>query len=267
MSDIKVTANYYQNFDADYDLDVPAEGYGGWQRAEIELSRENTAVVVMHAWDTGTREQFPGWYRCVEYIPRAEAIARDVFPSLLAGVRAAGVPLFHVVGSGDYFKSYPGYQHAVDLASPEPEAPEIIASSPSTDKLHAFRSRNVHLGPHNEADVAAGFSVIDFSPTAKPVGKEGIAQNAHQLFALCKEAGVNHLIYAGFAIDACLLMSPGGMIDMSRHGILCSAFRQAVTSVENKETARDELCKQIALWRVALYFGFVFDVPDFLEAL
>ena len=49
---------------------------------------------------SGTPEQFAGWYRCVEYIPRANAICRTVFPKLLGGVRAAGVPLFHVVGGG-----------------------------------------------------------------------------------------------------------------------------------------------------------------------
>ncbi|MBI1929948.1 hypothetical protein HYR99_37565 [Candidatus Poribacteria bacterium] len=48
---------------------------------------------------------------------------------------------------------------------------------------------------------------------------------------------------------------------------MCSAFRQAVTAVENKETARAELCKEIGLWRVALAFGFVFDVDTFIGAL
>jgi len=54
---------------------------------------------------------------------------------------------------------------------------------------------------------------------------------------------------------------------MSRHGILCSALRQAVTAVENKETARDQLCKEVGLWRVAVGFGFVYDVDDFVAAL
>ena len=48
---------------------------------------------------------------------------------------------------------------------------------------------------------------------------------------------------------------------------MCSAFRQAVTAVKNKKTARSELCKEIALWRVALAFGFVFDVDMFVSAL
>lgn len=54
---------------------------------------------------------------------------------------------------------------------------------------------------------------------------------------------------------------------MARHGVICSALRQAVTAVENRETARLELCKEIALWRVALAYGFVFDVSAFVAAL
>ena len=53
--EIRLPASYYQQFDADFKLDVPGEGYGGWRKSEIEISRDHTAVVVMHAWDMGTR--------------------------------------------------------------------------------------------------------------------------------------------------------------------------------------------------------------------
>jgi hypothetical protein len=62
-------------------------------------------------------------------------------------------------------------------------------------------------------------------------------------------------------------MSPGGMVDMRRTGMICSALRQAVTAVENRESARLESHKEEALWRVALAFGFVFDVDDFVTQL
>jgi hypothetical protein len=57
------------------------------------------------------------------------------------------------------------------------------------------------------------------------------------------------------------------MAEMSAHGVMCSAFRQATTAVENRETARTEAGKENALWRVALAFGFVFNVDDFVAAL
>ncbi len=54
---------------------------------------------------------------------------------------------------------------------------------------------------------------------------------------------------------------------MSRHGIMCSTIREATTAVENRETAREELAKEIALWRVAIAFGYVFNLDDFVAAL
>jgi len=276
---MKVRASYYQQFDADPTLDVPGEGYGGWKRATIEIAPERTAVVVMHAWDCGAPDEFPGWRRCVEYIPRAEEICRTVFPPLLAAVRKSELRLFHVVSSGDYYKDYTGYKLAVELAGegeacPEqsrraPAEPPVegIEPDPSLVRLREFRSEHVFVGKRNQEDVRRGFERLDFAPEAKPMSDEPIAENDHQLFAVCKHFGVTHLIYTGFAINWCLLLSPGGMHDMSRRGLMCSVIRQATAAVENRETAREELCKQIALWRVALAFGFVFDVDDFTAAL
>lgn len=267
MKTISLPAHYYQQFDADFALEVPGEGYGGWQQATIDLSAEHTAVVVMHAWDTGTRQQFPGWHRAVEYIPRSVEISRTIFPGLLGAVRNSALPLFHVVGGGDYYRKCPGYQRAVALAGPSPGPLPQVDRDPVLDQLRAFRSEQVFVGSHNRADVERGFGDLNFLPEARPLDHEGVAEDGHQLFALCKERGVNHLIYAGFAINWCLLLSPGGMADMSQRGVMCSALRQAVTAVENKETARQELCKELGLWRVALAYGFVFDVDALVEAL
>ncbi len=267
MSVVKCPAWFYQQFDADFSLDVPGEGYGGWQREEIPLALNHTAVVVMHAWDCGTYEDYPGWWRAVEEIPRTYQICRTVFPPLLAGVRAAGLPLFHVVGAGDYYQELPGYRRAVELAGPPPAPLETVESDPVLEELRLFHLNRVFPGEANREDIRRGSPHLDFPAEARPRDAEGVAENGHQLFALCREAGVNHLIYAGFAINWCLLMSPGGMLEMSRRGVLCSAFRQATCAVERKETVREELNKEEGLWRVSVEFGFVFDVDDFLAAL
>lgn len=268
MSNLTIPAHYYQQFDADFTLDVPAEGYGGWKKANLEIDPAHTAVVVMHAWDCGTREQYPGWHRAVEYIERSYQICRNVFPPLLSAVRASPLHLMHVVsGAHPNLTDYPGHRRALELAAPEPEPMEQIEADPTLDQMRQFRGENVFVGTHNDEDVRRGFARLDFPPEAKPQGDEGIAATGNQLFALCKDAGVNHLIYAGFAINWCILLSPGGMFDMSKYGLMCSAFRQAVTAVENKESARQEMAKELGLWRVALAFGFVFDVDEFVKSL
>ena len=269
MSDkaLNIPAWYYRHFDADYHRDPPELGFGGWRQQTLEFSRAHTAVVVMHTWDTRTPQDYPGWWRCGPFIPRANAILRDVFPPLLKAIRQNGLTLFHVVGGGDYWHRYPGYQRTLKLNAPAPQEFPKVSADPYHTALRQFKRKSVFVGLHNEADVAQGFAHNDFPPQTRPLDHEGIAENGPQLFALCQEEGINHLVYAGFAINWCLLLSPGGMHDMSQYGLMCSALRQAVTAVENKESAPNQGAKEIALWRTALEFGFVFDVPDFQNAL
>ena len=183
-------------------------------------------------------------------------------------MRHSPLKLFHVVAGNQDVAQYPGFQRAQQLAADlTPVAAPWITPDPVYQELREFRRQHVFVGPHNESDVERGFAKLDFLPTARPLDAEGVARDSYQLYALCREAKINHLIYMGFAINWCLLTQPGGMIDMSRMGMMCSAFRQAVTAVENKETARGELNKEEGLWRTALNYGFVFDVDPFIDAL
>lgn len=263
---LRLPAGLYRQFDADHTRDVPGEAYAGWSTVEVELAPAHTALVVMHAWDCGEPAAYPGWRRAVEYTPRADKILRDVFPPLLAAVRAAQLPVFHVVGARDYYSHLPGHRRAVQLAGKSP-APVRVAPDETYRAQQRQRTSVGSPGAHNLTDIAAGFARLDFAPQARPVGDEGIAENGDQLAALCREQGINHLIYVGFALNWCLLMSPGGMVDMSRYGCLCSTIAEATTAVENRETAREEREKQQALWRVSVEFGFVFRLPDILTAL
>ncbi len=266
MNPVKLPASYYQQFDADYTREVPGEGYAGWQQGEVELAPKHTALVVMHAWDCGGLEEWPGWRRAVEYYPRAVKIAQEVFPDLLAAVRASPLPVFHVVGGNDYYQNLPGYQKTLAIAGASPVFKPVVRD-PVYERLQQFRSDHVFVGERNRPDVEEGRKFIKFLPAAEPREGEFIAEDSHQLAALCREFGINHLIYTGFAINWCLLMSPGGMVELDRYGVMCSTIREAVTAVENAETAREEREKQQALWRVSLQFGFVFGVDDFKKAI
>jgi hypothetical protein len=264
---ITLPTGFYQQFDADGSRDVPAEGYGGWRSAELPLNLDATAVVVMHAWGTGTREAFPGWHRAVEYIPRADAILREELPRLLTAVRASRLRLYHIASQASYCAGLPGFRRAVRLTGRKPEPFPPPPVDPVAEELRRFRTASVFPGSHNIPDIDRGFASTGFPAGARPEGDEGVAADAEQLHALCRADGITHLVYAGFAINWCLLMSAGGMLDMSRRGFLCSAIRQAVTAVENKETARGQLCKELALWRVSVAFGFVYELDDFLNAI
>ncbi|MDZ4860745.1 MAG: hypothetical protein SGI88_17355 [Candidatus Hydrogenedentes bacterium] len=264
---LRIPVNYYQHFSADFTRAVPEEGFGGWKKTELEFAPDHTGIVVMHAWDCGAYEEFPGWHCAVPYIPRAAEVCRQLYPNLLATIRSSPLPLMHVVSSAGYYKERPGYKRAVELSGPSPAGPEHAKPDPLRDKLAGFKQANVFPGMANIPDIQKGFGRLDFDPYAMPLDSEYICEDGHQLFAVCKKLEINHLIYGGFAIDGCLLISPGGMVDMNERGMMCSALRQAVVAIESKESAHNQFAKELALWRVALLFGFVFDVDDFTTAL
>lgn len=265
---VNVKVCYYRQYDADLDLEIPAEAYAGWSKEELPFDLSRTALVVMHAMDCGTAADYPGWYRAVEYLPRANEIAREVFPSLLREVRAAGMTVYHVPMEESLALGSAGYNRARRMtASASAETEVKLPVQPWVNRLLEFKRKNVSPGIGNIDDIARGYPGMKFYESARPMANEDIVINGEQLFELCREDGIDHLIYIGFAINWCLLMSPGGMFEMSRRGLLCSTISEAVTAVERKETARYSLEKESALWRISLAFGFVFELEDLIEAI
>lgn len=264
---MKLPAHYYRQHDADLCRDVPEESFGGWATTTVEINPVRTALVVMHAYDCGTPEEFPGWFRCCPENIAAARVAATVLTPLLAAVRAAGWPVLHVAAGMSYCRGMPGYARAVALAGPEPELAHKAVRDPVSERLQQARRELAFPGAHNQADCDHGWQHTGFLPAAAPIGNEGIAANAHQLAALATTASVNHLIYTGFFLDWCLLMAHGGMVDMARRGFICSVIRDGVVAVENRESAPQRLALAIGLWRVSLEFGFVFDASDFCQAL
>lgn len=258
---------YYQQFDADFSLEFPGEGYGGWKQTSLPIDTDKTALVIMHAWDAGSRDEFPGWHRAVEYIPRSYEIANGVLKDILATARAHGLKIYHVVGDGTYYREMPGYRYAAELAGEDfPKLPQAESDITRLER-NAFKSAKSFPGRHNQADVDRGFGQLGFIQSVLPAGVEPIVKNAEQLFAVAAADGVNHLIYSGFAINYCLQYSPAGMLDMGRRGFTCSAIRQATTAVERKESVRHEEHKEYALWLTAMMFGFVYDAEDVIKMI
>ncbi|MFC5650535.1 hypothetical protein ACFPYJ_15670 [Paenibacillus solisilvae] len=266
MRIINIPTNYYQQFDADYSLDVPGEGYGGWKKARLELDLDHTAVVVMHAMDYGTKEQVPGLFNACQYIPNAYRVGQDIFPGLLGAIRNSDLKLFHVVSGGSYYQDLPGYKKMLEVV-PNDKKLEQIAPDPVYTRLKEFKRDYGFPGKHNLPSYDVYEKIGKFPAEAVPEDDEEIFENEDQLFEVCKKYEINHLIYVGFNVNWCMQFSPGGIMHISKRGILCSTIRQAVTAVENKETARNELGKEQALWTIAVGFGLIYDLEDFVTAI
>jgi len=271
---LTLPAHYYKQHDADVRLDCPGQSFDGWTTRLLDVPLEKTALVSMHVLNQGLDDQIPagsdspyaGWFRFVEYLSRSPAISKRVFPPLMQAARDAQMMVIHVGSSAHYCEQYTGYQKAMALAGDGPERHDGAVEDDLRQQWQRERSLQMQ-GAHNIEDILAGRKKIDFAPQAKPLADEPVVIDSHQLNAVCRARGIWHLVYVGFAINWCLLASPGGMIDMSRMGYVCSTIQQATSAVENAETCSEEWAKKVALWRVALMFGYVFDVDPFVEGL
>lgn len=239
----KCQVSTYQQF-------VPRDD-DGWRKTTQDFSVNHTAFVVMHAWAPPANDKLMGWHRAVPYLRDAAEILPQVFPPLLTAIRERGLPVFHVTGCDP------------DATNDKPAVP----IDPTWESLHEFRQNYVFPGETNLDDVAEGRSTRHIAPEASALPGEGTAETSAALHELCQERGINHLIFIGFAINWCLLMSPGGMVDMKRYGYLCSTVAEAVSAVENEITAPHRIEYHQALWRVAVEFGFVFHNRDLIKAL
>jgi len=250
---------YYDQTSADVILPVPGHGYGGWKTAALAFDLDTTAVIVMHAVELGTPEQFPGMFRSCEYIPRSQEIDRTVFPQLMTAIRGSGLKVYHVS-----FFPHPIYDNLPDLVTEGANFsyPHIQASE-TTRAVFQFKSDYNWPGKQNYADRAESFAQMDFLPNARPIPGELIVQNTNQLFDLCQKDGIDHLVYIGYCVDACIQSSACGMTDMVRRGFLCTTIREATTAVENRETSEHQLTKERALTGI----GLIFALDDFIEGL
>ena len=250
----------YTQHDADHSLPYPGEGYTGWNKVTIPIDPAHTAIVVMHAWDVGgSIEEFPGIYRMCEEIPRGDKIIAERFPGFLEKVRASGFTLFHIGSHSEKsIEDLPGYQRTKAKFGVGPSIEQIPRDDTVSELWNIHRMNTIY--GDNIDDYRKALKKRDFA--IMPRDDEEVVCTSHQLFELCKERGITHLIYTGFCVNACLEISPCGWVDMSRHGIMCSIVRDLTTAVENKESCRAEAHKEYGLWSFALNAGFVFEQAD-----
>lgn len=257
-------AYYYAQQGADIQAQYPAQSFGGWTKMHLPIDPKRVAVVVMHAWQMPSYQDCPGLYEHVEYISRADAIVQERFPGFLESVRKSGIRLIHVgAGFEPQLQEFPGYRRMIEKYPPT-TTPKIEASK----TLEAMRELHWNLTATATAsrheDIERSFAGRGFA--VRPLDHEEVVTHTNQLFALCREHGIEHLIYAGFAVNMCLIMSSCGLIDMSRHGLMCSVVGDLTTAVENKESIHTQSNREYGLWLFAVQSGYVFLSEDLKKA-
>ena len=272
---LRLKGEYYRHYPFDFSKGkIGAVGFKGWgESVKSEVPAEETALIAMHIWNIGFHPELqfsPAGkagpvMEMLEWASRSMPIIKTEIPPILQAARDAKIPVIHVASDEHYAKQYPGYQRTLDIAGNEPTG---LSKAPRHDEIKPPDDikDNLLFGEKFKESLPYYTPNFDFPDLARPLDSEYVAFTTHQLNEVLRKHGIWNLIYIGFAINWCLWFSPGGMVDMSRLGYRCSCIKEAVTAVENKESAVDELHKQEALWRTSLMFGYVHSAADFIGA-
>lgn len=257
-----VPAYYYAQQGADPSARFPGQSYEGWGRTEVPFEPSRTAIIVMHLWQV-PQERYLREH--VEYLSRTDAIIEKKFPDFLQAARRSGIRIIHVAaGFEKVLPTFPGYRRMMEKYPPV----EYPAITPSEELLR-LRDRHWRLVGANTQEkydeIESCYSRYDFA--IKPRDDEDVVFASSQLFSLCRDNGIEHLIYTGFAVNACLTMSPCGMMDMTHCGLMCSIVGDMTTAVENKETCAEQRNREYGLWQFAVQSGFVLLSDDLKDTL
>ncbi|MBP3633847.1 MAG: hypothetical protein J6J43_04655 [Oscillospiraceae bacterium] len=262
---ISVPGFYYAQQGADPFAVHPGQSFEGWGKTEIPMDTSRTAVIVMHLWQLPPYEECPAVYGHVEYLARAEKIAKEKLLPFVQTMREKGIRIIHVAaGFEGTLKTFPGYLRMAEKYPPQNW--ERIEGSRLHKQLQQTHWRLMGAKTEEQnAQMDAVYAKYDFA--IKPLEHEDMVTHTNQLFSLCKEHGIEHLIYTGFAVNACLTMSPCGFLDMTRHGIMCSIVGDLTTAVENRESCTEQRNREYGLWQFAVQSGFVFLSEDLIQKL
>lgn len=272
---LRLNGEYYRHHPVDFSQGKEgATGFKGWgESVPIDVPAEETALIPMHIWNVGFHPDLPfspegkagPVMEMLEWASRSIPIVQTEIPPILKAARDARIAVIHVASDEHYARKYPGYRRTLAIAGKEP--PDLPRAPRHGEvKRPDDIKDNLLFGEHFKAALPHYNSHFDFPELARPLDDEYVAFTTHQLNEVLRQHGIWNLIYIGFAINWCLWFSPCGMLDMSRLGYRCSCIKEAVTAVENKESAVGELHKQEALWRTSLMFGYVHSAEDFLHA-
>jgi nicotinamidase-related amidase len=248
MSTLELTVQYYQ--------DSPANGLS-WREehfvrrtVDMQLPVEQTALVLVDTWDNHFIES---------WLERAEFMTREAVVPVLNAGREAGLTVVHAP-SPNVAKHFPEH-----LQRHQAAAPGVPSDWPPSE----FRSRQgeyaAFRGPRAQPPGIPSIE-IGMSPHIDVRDDDVLLATGLQLHDLCRERGILHLIYAGFATNWCILNRDYGMRSMARYGYNLILLREATMGVEYPDTVDECFATELAIREVETQLGFSASNAHYLTA-
>lgn len=188
------------------------------------IARAQAALVLVDVWD---------WHYLKDAEARAEAIILAKFVPLLEGCRRAGLTIIHAP-SPPQAQKHPNWVGT---------GRDTARTGPGSDWPPAeFRSKSGQFAAYGrpaeprEPELSQGRSRLRIHPLAAPVGQERVVATGDELHAVCRDAGILFLFFAGFNTNACILFRDYGTLAMSQRGYEAILLRDCTTGMESRQS-------------------------------
>jgi nicotinamidase-related amidase len=220
----------------------------------MKLPVEQTALVLVDTWDNHFIES---------WLERAERMTREAVVPVLHSSRNAGLTIVHAPNSS-VTPDFPEHMKRHKTA-PAAAVPDSATDWPPAE----FRRRQgeycAFRGPRAQPP---GIPDIDIgmSPHIDVLDEDFLLETGQQLHDLCRERGILHLIYAGFATNWCILNRDYGMRSMARFGYNMILLRESTMGVEYPDTVDECFATELAIREVETQIGFTISNADYQAA-
>lgn len=251
MTTLHLPVQYFQ--------DAPAEGLS-WREehfirrsVDFDLPVQQTALVLVDLWDNHFIES---------WLERAEKVTKESVVPVIDAVREAQMLVVHAPSPSvtpaysDHVARHAPTSPTAAPSEPAWPPPEFCARQGEYAAFRGPRSQPPGI-PHLEMGMTPHVTVRD---------DEEVVESGAQLHALCRNRGILHLIYAGFATNWCILNRDYGMRSMARYGYNLVLLREATMGVEYPDTVEECFATELAIREVETQLGFSASNADFFAA-
>lgn len=253
MRTLNLRVRYFQDSTP---LDVPCrEENFGRREITMPLPVDQTAFVLVDMWNV---------HHIESWVERVVKVTREAVVPALAAARSAGLTIVHAP-CPQVAAQYPQLKrHAPPQPAPEPDWPPA-----------EFRSRSgqyyVYRGPRDQEPgvwprwnmVVSGWGM---TPAIQVLDDDYVIATGQQLHELCRQRGVLHLIYVGFATNWCVLGRDYGIRAMGDRGYNTILLREATTGVEFPDTLDTLFATELAIREAEQARGFSASNADLFSA-
>ena len=207
-----------------------------YEEWDVAVPAPAAALVLVDVWDR---------HVVTSHAARTAAIARDRIAPALAAARRAGVTVVHAPSpvQARRFPQWTRYATSADAEAPAASRP--LPARASCAPPAAFRRREGEYARFRrpQSPLLEGLReerlerTID--PSVLPLPEDFVVATGEQLHRLCRDRGILHLFYAGFAANICIPFKDYGIRAFRARGYHVVLLRDCTTAIEGHDTVAD----------------------------